>query len=404
MLTFEYTARDSASNKQIKSTVRAESEKAAAKLLMSQGLVPLDIIEQSEKAGVLGKLTNRITTKDKVIFTRQIATLVNAGLPLAQSLHTVYEQTENKRLKIIAQDIITSVEGGKSLADAFSKHPGVFNDVFIALVAAGEASGTLDKALERIADQQEKDAEIAGKVRGALVYPVIVLFVIFLVIVFMLTTVVPQIEQLYEDLDQSLPFITAMMVAAANFMKNFWWFILMIIVAGVYFLRRYLETDSGIRMMDQLKLNVPLFGVMFRKLYMARFMRTGQTLMATGVPMLETLSITARAVNNVHIAEAIKRAAEKVKGGKALSVSLKNEEYVLPLVPQMISIGEQSGGIDTMMGKAANFYENELDATIRSISTAIEPILMVFLAVVAGVMVGAILLPIYGLVGSGAIK
>ncbi|MBC7746829.1 type II secretion system F family protein [Pedobacter sp.] len=404
MLTFQYTARDSASNKQVKSTVKAESEKAAAKLLMGQGLVPLEIVEQGESSGILSKITNRVSAKDKVIFTRQLATLINAGLPLAQSLHTVQEQTENKVLKVVAQDIITSIEGGKSLSESFAKHPTMFNDVFIALVSAGEASGTLDKALERIADQQEKDAEIAGKVRGALVYPVIVLFVIFMVIVFMLTTVVPQIEKLYEDLGKELPMVTAVMVWAADFMTTFWWLVIIIVVAAGYFFRRYMATDSGIRASDRLKLNIPLFGVMFRKLYMARFMRTGQTLMATGVPMLETLTITARAVNNVFISEAITRAAEKVKGGKALSVSIKNEDYILPLVPQMISIGEQSGGIDSMMGKAATFYENELDNTIKSISTAIEPILMVFLAIVAGVMVGAILLPIYGLVGSGALK
>jgi type IV pilus assembly protein PilC len=194
------------------------------------------------------------------------------------------------------------------------------------------------------------------------------------------------------------------MVAAANIIKTFWWLILALLGTGFYFLRRWLATDGGRSVIDKLKLNVPLFGIMFRKLYMARLTRTGQTLMATGVPMLEALRITAQAVNNVHISAAINRAAEKVKGGKALSVALKGEEYVLPLVPQMISIGEQSGGIDAMMGKAASFYENELDNTIRSISTAIEPILMVVLAAVAGVMVAAILLPIYGLIGSGAVK
>jgi type IV pilus assembly protein PilC len=404
MLTFVYTARDTASNKRVKSTVQAESQKAAAKLLMGQGMIPIEIIEQGEAAGPLDKILNRVGTKEKVIFTRQLATLINAGLPLAQSLHTVQEQTENKKLKSVAQDIITSVEGGKSLSESFAKHPKIFNDVFIALVAAGEVSGTLDKALERLADQQEKDAEIVGKVRGAMVYPGIVLVVITLVIVFMLTTVVPQIEKLYHDLHQNLPFVTAVMVAAANIIKNFWWLILGVLAAGIYFLQRWLATDAGRSVIDKLKLNVPLFGIMFRKLYMARLTRTGQTLMATGVPMLEALRITAQAVNNVHISAAINRAAEKVKGGKALSVALKGEEYVLPLVPQMISIGEQSGGIDAMMGKAASFYENELDNTIRSISTAIEPILMVVLAAVAGVMVAAILLPIYGLIGSGAVK
>jgi type IV pilus assembly protein PilC len=404
MLTYAYTARDSASNKQVKSTVQAESERAAAKLLIAQGMVPLDITEQSEKQSFLSRLANRITTKDRVIFTRQLATLINAGLPLAQSLHTVTEQTDNKRLKAVAQDIITNIEGGNSLSDSFARHPKVFNHVFIALISAGEASGTLDKALERIADQQEKDAEMLNKVRGALVYPGIVLFVIMGVIVFMLLTVVPQIERLYIDLKQSLPAITAVMVAMADFMTNFWWVVILMLVAAVYFGKRYVETDQGRKTLDTLKMRVPLFGTMFQKLYMARFARTGETLMSTGVPMLEMLRIASESVNNVVVGASINRAAEKVKGGKALSLALKGDEYILPLVPQMISIGEQSGGIDKMMGKAASFYENELDNTIRSISTAIEPILMVVLAAVAGVMVAAILLPVYGLIGTGAIR
>lgn len=404
MLSFSYTARDTASNKQIKSTVKAESERSAAKLLMSQGLIPLDITEQGESKSILEKLTNRVSTKDRIVFIRQLATLINAGLPLAQSLHTVQDQTQNKKLKTVAQDIITSIEGGKSLSDAFAKHPKHFNDVFLALISAGEASGTLDKALERVADQQEKDAEVASKIKGALVYPAIVSVVMIMVVVFMLVTVVPQIEKLYKDLKQTLPFITQSMVNLSAFLTQFWWLVIIAMGVGIYFLIQFVKTERGIRIVDSIKLNIPLFGPMFRKLYMARFTRTGQTLMATGVPMLETLRITARAVNNVYISEAILRAADKVKGGKSLSSTLKNEPYVLSLVPQMISIGEQSGGIDAMMGKAASFYEDELDNTIKSISVAIEPIMMVMLAGVAGLMVGAILFPVYNLVGSGAVR
>lgn len=405
MLTFDYVAKDTATNKQLHSTVQADSERSAAKLLLGQGLVPISIVEQSQKTSALAKFKARISTKDKVVFTRQLSTLINAGVPLTQSLVTVQSQTENKQLAAIAQDIITAVEGGSSLSDAFAKHPKVFDNVYIALISAGEASGTLDKALERIATQQEKDAELIGKVRGAMIYPMIVLLVIGGVIGFLLFTVVPQIQQLYVDLRAELPFVTAVMVNAADFAKNYWWVILIALGVGIFYLRRYVATPNGKKAMDGLKLNMPLFGAMFRKLYMARFTRTGETLMSTGVPMLETLRIAAQSVNNSIIEKSILRAAEKVKGGKQLSEALKSDDgYILPLVPQMISIGEQSGGIDAMMGKAATFYENELDNTIRSISTAIEPILMVVLAIVAGLMVAAILLPIYGLVGSGSLN
>ena len=400
MLTFDYTARDTTTNKVVNSTVQAESERAAAKLLMAQGIIPLQITEQTKKSSIIARISNRVTSKDRVIFTRQLATLINAGLPLAQSLRTLGEQTQNKRLISIINGILSDVEGGSALANAFSKYPEVFNDVYIALIAAGEASGTLDQALERIADQQEKDAELLGKVRGAMIYPAIVLVVIVGVIAFMLFTIVPQIEHLYKDLGKSLPLVTQVMVTLSDFSLRFWWLLILIFIAIAYFSRRYIETDAGRKTLDGLKLNAPVLGSLFRKLYMARFTRTGQTLMATGVPMLEMLRIAARAVNNVVVSEAIMRAADKVKGGKALSASLKNEKVVLSLVPQMIGIGEQSGGIDKMMGKAATYFENEIDNAVRSISTAIEPVLMVVLAIVAGFMVLAILLPVYGLIGN----
>lgn len=403
MLNFTYKARDLASNKIISSTVQAESEAEAGKLLMGRNLVPLSIVPEGEKSGLFDKFTNRVTTKDRVVFTRQLATLISAGLPLTQSLHTVQEQTNNKKLKAIVQNIISSVEAGSTLANAFQKED-IFNELFIALIAAGEVSGTLDKALERIANQQEKDAEIAGKVRGAMVYPGIVLGVMVGVVVFMLTNVVPQIENLYKSLGKNLPFLTQLMVDAAHVLTKFWPIIIIVLVGGFFYLRRYTKTPAGKRQADTIKLNLPMFGNLFSILYMARFTRTGETLLMSGVPMLEMLRIAGQSVGNIPVQEALARTSEKVKSGKSLAKSLKNEELILPLVPQMISIGEQSGGVDTMMGKAATFYENELDNAIKNISTAIEPILMVCLAVVAGGMVGAILFPIYSLVGNNGIS
>ena len=398
MKKFSYEARDQATNKVVKATLQADSEAAAAKLLVKQGFVPLNIKEQIADGSFLKKFGNRISTKDKVVFTRQLATLIGAGLPLTQSLHTVLEQTENKQLQSVIQEIAANVEGGKSLSDSFAKHPKVFSEVFISLIAAGELSGTLDESLQRVANQQEKDAAIVSKIKGALTYPLIVLVVIFGVMAFMLFTVVPQVETLYEDLNKELPILTLIMVTVADFLANYWWLAIIIAAVGVYFFVQYLGTESGITFKDTFKVKVPLFGKMFQKLYMARFARTGQTLLSTGVSMLDMLKITGRSVNNTIIQKSIDRAAEKVQGGKALSAALEVEDTISPLVPQMIKIGEQSGKIDDMMGKVAQVYEDELDEQIRTISTAIEPVLMVILAVVAGGMVGAILLPIYGLV------
>lgn len=400
MRKFNYQARDKSSNEIVSSMVQADSETAAAKLLIEQGLMPLNISEIDEDGSLFAKIANRVTEKDKIVFLRQLATLIGAGLPLAQSLRTVLEQTENKKMQRVVEEIIGEVEGGHTLSDAFGKHPEIFDKIVIALVSAGEASGTLDDALKRIAAQKEKDAAMMSKIRGAMIYPAIVLVVIVGVMIFMLLTVVTQVAKLYSDMHKELPMLTAIMISITNFLVNFWWLTIIIVGIGIYFLMQYFKTNAGIRVKDNLKLNVPMFNGMFRKLYMARFTRTGQTLLATGVAMLDMLRISSEGVNNSIISEAIDRSAEKVKGGKALSVALKPEEYILPMVPQMIKIGEQSGKIDEMMGKTAQVYEDELDDEIKAISTAIEPILMVVLAVFAGGMVGAILFPIYALVGN----
>jgi type IV pilus assembly protein PilC len=395
---YNYEAKDTSTGKKIKSVVQAESEQAAANVLLSQGFAPLSINEEGSSDSFISRLSNRIHVKDKIVFSRQLATLIGAGLPLAQSMRTIAEQTENKRFRVIIEEILADIESGKTLSDSFAKYPDQFDKVFLSLIKAGEASGTLDDALKRIANQQEKDAAMMGKIKGALTYPIIVLVVIFGVMGFMMFTVVPQVEKLYEDLDKELPLLTAVMVNGASFLSSFWWLVVLIIGGAIYFLHQYLRTEDGIKAMDTFKLNVPLFGAMFRKLYMARFTRTAQTLLNTGVPMLDMLKITSDAVNNVIVGKSISNAAEKVKGGKALSESIKPEDYILKLVPQMIKIGEQSGKVDEMLGRAAQVYEDELDEQIKSISTAIEPVLMVVLAVMAGGMVGAILFPIYSLV------
>jgi len=397
MLRFTYSAKDEQTKKIVKSVVQAESEREAAKVLLAQGLSPLSIQEESG-TNLLTRLTQRISTKDKVTFTRSLATLIEAGLPLSQSLHTIIEQTQNPKMRDVVQDIIVSVEGGHSLGDSFAKHPQVFDRVFLALIRAGEISGTLDMALRRIADQQEKDAESVRKIRGAMYYPGIVMLVIIGVIVFMMVTIVPQVAQLYEGLGKDLPFLTQALVTTSSFIINFWYLVLIVLAIAIYFFRQYMQTDSGRRASDRLKLNAPLLKALFRKLYMARFTRTGETLLSTGVPMLDMLSISAEAVNNTFVGQSIHNAEEQVKGGVALSKALKGQDYIMPLIPQMIRIGEQSGQIDQMLGKVAKVYEDELDEQIKAISTIIEPLLMVVMAVFAGGIVVAILFPIYSLV------
>lgn len=398
MKKFSYKVKDRVTGKIIKGEISADSQRAAGKALIDQGYILQDDIYEVGQENALARFMNRITTKDKIVFTRQFATLIGAGLPLAQALRTVSEQTENKKMRSVVDDILASVESGSSLKDAFSKFPDVFDKVYLALIAAGEMSGTLDESLRRVATQQEKDAAMMSKIRGALTYPIIVLVVIGLVMTFMMVQVVPQVKQLYKDMHQELPFATQILIGISDFIINFWWLVLVGIGVAGYFFRQYLKTGSGIKFAANFKLNVPLFSPLFRKLYMARFARTGQLLLSTGVALLDMLNICGDAMNNIIVKKSIDEAGKLVQSGKSLSESLKGKDYILDMVPQMINIGEQSGKIDEMLGKTAQVYEDELDEQIKAISTLIEPILMVVMALMAGGLIGAILFPIYSLV------
>ena len=397
MKRYNYKAKDKKTGRVVSGSVQAENERAAGRILPDQGYIPQKVSEE-RKDGWLAKFQNRVSSKQRIIFTRQFATLISAGLPLSAALRMVAEQTEDKPTKAMVEDILAQVEGGKTLHDAFSKYPQVFNKVYLSLIAAGEASGTLDVSLQRLAEQQEKDAAMISKIRGAMTYPAIVLLVIVVVIVFMMVAVVPQVENLYRDLGEELPWMTKVLVGMSNFVMNFWWLILVIVGIIVWFFLQFRKTDVGKKWLAVFKLNVPIFKGLFLRLYNARFARTAQMLLSAGVPMLEAMSISGEAINNIVLEDQIAQATTMVRSGKPLSVALKGRDYILPLLPQMAATGEQSGKIDEMLGKAAKVYEDELDERIAAISTMIEPILMVVLALVAGGIVGAVLFPIYNLV------
>ncbi len=401
MLTYQYTARDPSTGKKVTANVQADNEAAASKLIQKEGLAPIEVKVLGDGGNnLLGRFLNRVRTKDKIIFSRQMSTLINAGLPLVQSLRNVESQTQNKAFKVVINDIISNVESGKAFSEALSKHPKVFNPVYISLIASGEASGTLDKALERIANQQEKDAEVISKVRGAMAYPAVVILVMVAVVGFMIVVVMPQVEVIYNDLPgATLPLVTKIFLAISRFAVRFWWIILLALIFIGFAVTRYARTGPGKEIVDRLKMTAWPIGPLFMKLYMARFARTGTTLVASGVPLIQMLEIVSRAINNVHIERSLKKATEKVKGGKSLSSSLEGDPNFLQLVPNMLKIGEESGSLEEMLAKTADYYEKEVDNQIRTISTIIEPVLMVVLGIVAFTIVAAVLLPIYGLAG-----
>ena len=402
MIDYVYTAKDLATDQVVSADVKAESPEAAAKLLVKQKLFPIKIVPKTE-GDIMSRLglNRHVSTKDRVLFTRQLATLINSGLPLAKALRSVEEQIDHANFKSVIATVVASVEGGSSLSDAFAQHPKVFNEIYIALVAAGESSGTLDAALNRLADQQEKDAVIASKIRSAMVYPAIVFVLIIGVIILMLTSVVPQVAQLYEDLHRPLPLPTQILQWLSAYMINFWWLNVLILGALIFAARKALATEAVELWIDGYKLRMPLFGILFTKVAMARFARTMGTLLATGVPMLQAMETTKRALGNRVLATDMDKAIAEVRGGKALSSSLEVGHHFLHLVPQMLAIGEESGAIDDMMARVATYYENEVDEAVKNLSTTLEPVMMVVLGGIVALMLAAVLGPVYSLVGSG---
>jgi type IV pilus assembly protein PilC len=398
MLSYRYTARDPASGRHVKAEVQADSESSAAKLIRGEGLVPLEITLSQDTKSPLASLRNRVSSKDKVLFSRQLSTLINAGLPLVQALRSVTAQTTSKPLKAVVSNLISDVEAGSTLSNAMSHYPKVFNQVYISLIAAGETSGTLDESLERLANQQEKDADIIAKVRGAMIYPLIVLVVMMGVVVFMLVKVLPQVQTLYDEIGgATLPLITRILLALSNLMTKYWWVCIILVGVLVFVTSRWANTLGGKAIIDKLKMRAWPIGPLFMKMYMARFARTGTTLISSGVPLIQMLEITGKAVDNTHIEESLRGAAEKVKTGKSLGDSLQGDPNLLELVPNMLKIGEQSGSMEQMLGKAADYYEKELDNEIKNIQTIIEPVMMILMGLMAFTIVAAVLLPIYNL-------
>ncbi len=397
MLTYKFTARNPATGQKITSIIQADNEKSAGKLIHDQGLAPLEITLQKE--GGRG-FFNKVKTKDKILFARQLSTLINAGLPLVQSLRSVQKQTSSKPMQAVIAEVIADVEAGTAFSASLEKHPDVFNTIFVNLVGAGEISGTLDTSLERLANQQEKDAEILGKVRGAMVYPMVVVAVMVLVVGFMLVSVLPQVKVLYDGLPGAqLPLLTRVLLGMSEIITKYWWVLIILIGIGAVFGSRWFKSAGGRRAVDKTKMRAPAVGPLFMKMYMARFARTGATLVASGVPLLQMLEITGKAVNNVWIEDSVNRAIVQVKGGKSLADSLEGDPNFLELVPNMLRIGEESGSVEEMLSRTADYYEKEVDQQIKTINTIIEPALMIVLGIVALIIVAAVLLPIYSLAG-----
>jgi type IV pilus assembly protein PilC len=375
----------------------ADSKDAVLAVLRRQQIVPITVKEKGKEIA-LPKLRRGINEKTLAVFTRQFSVMIDAGLPLVQCLQILGEQQDNKAFQRIVLQVREDVESGSSLANAMKKHPQAFNELYVNMVAAGEAGGILDTILQRLATYIEKAARLKSQVKSAMIYPIAVISIAMLVVYIILWKVIPVFGALFTSLGAELPLPTRIVVAMSKFVGRYWWLIVGLVVAGVIAIRRYYATEQGRLVIDSLLLKAPILGPVLRKIAVARFCRTLGTLLSAGVPVLESLDITARTSGNAVIERSILEVRKAVEEGKNLADPLKTTHQFPPMVVQMISVGEATGAMDTMLGKIAEFYEDEVDTAVAGMMKLIEPILIFFLGVVVGGMVIAMYLPMFDLI------
>ena len=344
------------------------------------------------------KFGGKVKDKEMAIFTRQFSTMIDAGLPLVQCLNILAEQSESKTLRSVTGQVARHVEAGSTLADALRRHPRTFDDLFTNLVEVGEAGGILDVVLQRLAAYIEKAAALKRKVKAAMVYPCAIIGVALLVVIFMLTFVIPTFAQMFKDLGADLPLPTKVVMMLSDFVRSYILLLIAGMIGAVMALRSYYRTEGGRATIDALMLKLPVFGTLVRKVAVARFTRTLGTLVQSGVPILDGLRITARTAGNKVVERAVLQCRAAVTEGKTLADPLRTSGVFPPMVTQMISVGEQTGALDAMLSKIADFYDDEVDTAVSTLTSLLEPIMIVFLGVVVGGLVVAMYLPIFKLV------
>jgi len=396
MPSYEWKGRDRNGNPQT-GVLIGDSKDAVIAALRRQQIVVTTVKEKGKEIA-LPKFGGGIKSKDIAIFTRQFSVMIDAGLPLVQCLDILGQQQENKGFQKIILQTRQDVEGGSSLAEAMRKHPQAFDELYVNMVGAGEAGGILDTILQRLANYIEKAVKLKGQVKSALVYPIAVVTIAVIVVYVILWKVIPVFASLFEGLGAQLPFLTRVVVAASNFIGRFWWLIFLMLFAGIFALRQYYATEQGRYQIDRIMLKLPALGLLLRKIAVARFCRTLGTLLSSGVPILDSLDITARTAGNAVIEEAIFHVRKEVEQGKTLADPLAKTQQFPPMVCQMIGVGEQTGAMDTMLSKIADFYEDEVDAAVEGMMALIEPIIIAFLGVVIGIIVVAMYMPMFSLI------
>ncbi|HEX6598016.1 MAG TPA: type II secretion system F family protein [Gemmatimonadaceae bacterium] len=399
MPAFTYTAR--ALNGDLKTaTIEAPNRDEVVAQLRKQRLNVVKIDEAKQAANATKKKPGKISMRDIVIFTRQFSTMINAGLPLVQALDILAKQSENKALKEVTLAVVFDVESGHTVADALRKHPKAFTELYVNMVAAGEAGGILDTILMRLATFMEKNDALVRKVKGAMIYPGVIMSVAAIAIVVLLIFVIPTFEKMFASVGLALPLPTRVVIGMSQFLQHYWWAMIVGVVVAIQAYKKYYATPDGKLVIDRLMLKAPVLGDVLRKSSVSRFTRTLGTLIGSGVSILDGLEITAKTSGNRVIQDAIMESRASIAGGETISAPLQKSQVFPPMVISMIAVGEQTGGLDEMLSKIADFYDEEVDAAVSGLLAMMEPLMIVFLGVVVGGMVVAMYLPIFDMINA----
>ena len=379
-----------------KGEMEAVDELVVRGLLRRQGFKSIEIRKKSKNlAEYLPFLAGRVKEKNIVVFARIFSTMINAGLPLIQCLDLLAQQEDNKYFAKVIRDIKEDIEGGASLTDALKEYPKIFDDLFVNLISAGEAGGILDVVLARLSNYMEKAMKLKSRVKGAMTYPIAVLVISFAVVAVLLLKVIPVFQKMFEGMGGQLPGPTAMLIAASEFAQSYWWVILGILIAIFIAFNRFYKTEKGHWVIDSLSLKAPVFGLLLKKVAVARFARTLSTMLSSGVPILEALTIVSKTSGNKVVEGALLKTRQSISEGQSIAEPLEAAVIFPPMVVQMIAVGEATGALDAMLSKIADFYDDEVDAAVGAMMTLLEPVMMVFLGGLVGGMIIAMYLPIF---------
>lgn len=399
MPTFRYSARNSAGDS-ITGTLSASSQAEALAQLRGQDLTVISLREELRRREFTlfgGARRPRVSTEDMVIFTRQLATMIGAGIPLLEALEILAEQVENRGFSACISQCVEKVRAGSDLSAALADFPSVFPNIYVNMIRAGEASGQLDEILNRLAEYQESTARLKREIKSAMTYPTISLTLIIFIAMFLMLFIVPKFKEIYDGLDVPIPKLTQFMMNTAMMMRTHFWQGFLGVVAVVVGLVLYTRTEFGGRQLDWLKLQLPIFGPLFRKVALSRFSRTFATLIRSGVPILGALEIVAGTAGNRIVAEAVQNARESVRQGESLAQPLSESPVFPPMVTRMIAIGERSGALEQLLMKISQFYDEQVQATVESLTSLIEPIMIALMGIIVGSIVLSVFLPIFKL-------